>query len=137
MNDLVLDASFALHWFFEDEVTERTESVLTLLQNQAGTAWVPTIWLFELLNGLGKGVARGRVDHGKAIAFWRELKELPVHIEEIPVDEKLLETAVKFDLAVYDACYLSLALLRGLPIATGDAKLQRAASQAGVVVIAP
>jgi hypothetical protein len=39
----VLDASFALRWCFDDEATAETESVLTLLENQEATAWVPGI----------------------------------------------------------------------------------------------
>ena len=59
MKEFVLDASFALHWCFEDEATAASESLLTILQNQEGTALVPGIWPHELLNGLGKGVIRG------------------------------------------------------------------------------
>ena len=56
--------------------------------------------------------------------------ELPVRVVEIPVDEKLLELALKHNLALYDASYLSLALLRSLPIARGDGKPKEAAESA-------
>jgi len=91
VREFVLDASFALRWCFEDEATEGSESVLTLLQNQEGTAWAPGIWPHEMLNGLGKGVTRGRVEREKAFLFWQEMMELPVRVVEIPVDLKLLE----------------------------------------------
>jgi hypothetical protein len=58
-----------------------------------------------------------------------ELQELPIHVVHQPVDGKLLELALKANLAVYDASYLSLAQERGLPIA-----LQQAAETAGVAV---
>ena len=90
-----------------------------------------------MLNGLGKGVTRGRVEREKAFLFWQEMMELPVRIVEIPVDEKLLELALKHNLALYDASYLSLALSRNLPIATSDGKLGRAAERAGLDVIRP
>ena len=51
MTEFALDASFTLHWCFEDEATAETESILTLLQNQQATAWVPGIWAYEVLNG--------------------------------------------------------------------------------------
>ena len=53
--DFILDASFALHWCFEDEATPASEAVLTQLQDQKDTASVPDIWALEILNGLGKG----------------------------------------------------------------------------------
>jgi predicted nucleic acid-binding protein len=136
-DEFVLDASFSLCWCFEDEATEGTDSVLTTLQNQKAVAWAPGIWQLEILNGLGKGVARGRVDREKAFLFWREMRALPVHIIDIPADEKLLELALEHNLALYDAAYLSLALVRGLPLATADGKLQRAAQHCGLGVMRP
>ena len=62
---------------------------------------------------------------------------MPIHIVDIAVDEKLLELALKYNLAVYDASYLNLAQTRILPLATLDGKLQRAAESAGSQIIKP
>jgi predicted nucleic acid-binding protein len=56
---------------------------------------------------------------------------------DVPVNDKLLELALQHNLAVYDASYLSLAVARSLPIATGDGKLQSAAASVGLQVIKP
>jgi len=114
-----------------------TEALLTTLQNQEATAWVPGIWPHEILNGLGKGVTRGRVERQKAFLFWQELRELPIHIVAVPVDDKLLELALQYNLAVYDASYLSLAVERGLPLATVDGKLKTASESVGLEIITP
>lgn len=137
MSDLVLDASFALRWCFEDEATTATESLLTELQNQQSMAWVPSIWLHEVLNGLGKGVSRGRLTRDKALGFWQEIRALPIHVVDSPIDERLLDLALRSNLAVYDASYLSLAQSRRLPLATVDGKLQQAAQDSGLEVIRP
>jgi predicted nucleic acid-binding protein len=137
VREFVLDASFALCWCFEDEATKETESVLTALQNQESVAWVPEIWRYEVLNGLGKGVSRGRLARDKAFLFWQEMLALSIRIIEVPVDEKLLELALQHNLAIYDANYLGLAQSRGLPLATVDGKLQQAAQSAGLKVIRP
>jgi predicted nucleic acid-binding protein len=135
VREFVLDASFALRWCFEDEATAETDSILTLLQNQQGTAWVPGIFPYEVLNGLGKGVARGRLERNKAFLLWQELQELPVRRVDTPINGKLLELALQHNLAVYDASYLRLALERSLPIATVDGKLRQAVHSLGIGIM--
>jgi predicted nucleic acid-binding protein len=90
-----------------------------------------------VLNGLGKGITRGRVERQRALLLWQEIRELPLRIVEVPIDQELLELALEHNLAVYDACYLSLGMTRHLPIATGDGKLQIATKKAGLDIIAP
>lgn len=135
--EFVLDASFTLHWCFEDEATPASDAVLTGLQNQADSAWVPGIWPHELLNALGKGIIRRRVERQKAFSLWQEIRALPIRIVDVPVDEALLDLALHHNLAVYDASYLSLAVSRGLSLATGDDKLMAAAQGVGINVLRP
>jgi predicted nucleic acid-binding protein len=137
VREFVLDASFALCWCFDDEATPQTESTLTSLENQEAIAWVPAIWRYEMLNGLGKGVTRGRLTRDKALLFWQEVQALPVRVADVAVNETLLELALKHNLAIYDACYLSLTQARRLPLATVDGKLQQAAESVSVQVIRP
>jgi predicted nucleic acid-binding protein len=137
VREFILDASFALCWCFEDEATAQTESALTSLENQEAIAWTPGIWRYEMLIGLGKGVARGRLTRYKARLFWQEMQALPIHVIDVEVNETLLDLALNHNLAVYDACYLSLAQARRLPLATVDSKLQQAAESAGTQVIRP
>jgi predicted nucleic acid-binding protein len=137
VREFVLDASFALRWCFEDEATAQTESLLTTLQNQEALAWVPGIWRYEMLNGLGKGVIRGRLERAKAFLLWQEIQILPIRTVDMPVDEKPLELALKHNLSVYDASYLSLTQIRKLPLATADGKLQQAADTMAIDVITP
>jgi predicted nucleic acid-binding protein len=90
-----------------------------------------------MLNGLGKGVVRGRLNRDRAFLFWRELQVLPIRMADAAVTDTLLELALKYNLAVYDASYLSLAQARALPLATVDGKLRQAAESAGAQVITP
>ena len=135
--DFVLDASFTLHWCFEDEATPASDAVLTGLQNQADSAWVPSIWPYELLNALGKGIIRKRVERQKAFSLWQEIRALPIRIIDVPVIEALLELALQHNLAVYDASYLSWAVSQGLPLATSDDKLMAAAQGASIHILQP
>jgi len=137
VREFVLDASFALSWCFEDEVTTETESLLTALQNEQATAWVPGIWRFEMLNGLSKGITRERLNRNEAFLMLQEILELPIRVSEVPADDKLLELALLHNLALYDASYLSLGQAPALPVATADGKLQEAARSVGLQIIRP
>jgi len=48
-----------------------------------------------------------------------------------------LELALQYNLAVYDASYLSLVVERGLPLATVDGKLKTASESVGLEIITP
>jgi predicted nucleic acid-binding protein len=137
VTEFVLDASFTLQWCFENEATRETESVLTLLQNQEAMAWVPGIWPYEVLNGLGKGISRGRLDRAKGLLFWQAIKELPVQVLDVQVDQNLLDLALQQNLSVYDASYLGLAMTLKHALATNDKKLTAAAKASNVGVYVP
>jgi predicted nucleic acid-binding protein len=77
------------------------------------------------------------VPRQKALLLWQEVQALPIRVAEVAVNEALLDLALKHNLAVYDASYLSLAQARDLPLATVDGKLQQAAESAGMKVIRP
>lgn len=57
---LVLDASVALSWCFEDEGGDYALQVLDSLRT--GEAIVPTLWMLEVSNGLLAVERRGRAD---------------------------------------------------------------------------
>ncbi len=90
-----------------------------------------------MLNGLGKGVTRQRLNRNKALLLWQEIQALPIRVSEVPADEKLVEMALLHNLAVYDASYLSLGQARALAVATVDGKLQNAARSVGLQVTWP
>ena len=137
MNDFILDASFGLRWCFEDESAVGTEAVLTLLQNHKCAAWVPDIFPFEMLNGLGKGIVRGRLGRNDALLLWREILALPIRTVPVSGNEALLDLALEHNLSIYDSCYLNLAIRLAFPLATADGKLQSAANLRGIKTIKP
>jgi predicted nucleic acid-binding protein len=61
---------------------------------------------------------------------------LPIEVEFEPparVFDSVTNLAIRYDISVYDASYLELAIRDGLPLATLDKELARAAQEAGVV----
>ena len=80
------------------------------------------------------GERRGRLARGERDAFLKRLTSMPIRIETAASDDaiRLLPYADAHGLTAYDAAYLELSHRMGLPLATLDAALARAAGEAGV-----
>lgn len=133
---LVLDSSATLAWVYSDETTEAIRQVFDLLSEDG--AWVPGLWKLEVANILELGVRRGRHAATFRDATLADLALLPVSLD--PETDRqawgaTLQLAGRHRLTLYDAAYLELALRRGLPLATLDGELRRAAQAEGVVVL--
>lgn len=134
---LVLDASVAVAWCFEDESTPFAEHVLDLVSAGAETL-APAIWPLEVANALLTAERRKRITTAQVTALLQRISKLPIAVEPIPLArafEQVLSTARQHELTEYDAAYVELALREGLPLATLDAKLRRAARSAGIVLV--
>ncbi len=135
MSDLVLDASLALQWFLVDEA-DRKYSLSVLSSLSEKQAVVPVLWFYEVGNGLLMAYRRKRIAQDQIDGFLTRLKNLPIQaaaLEPIEVLD-LPALAQTHSLTNYDAAYLSLALRLGLPLATSDAALRRAATAAAVPI---
>jgi predicted nucleic acid-binding protein len=134
---LVLDASTTLGWYFEDERTDTGDDILDRV-TQSG-AVVPLLWRYEVANGLQMAVRRKRIEPAYRDASLAELGLLPITVDRAGDDmiwSTMLSLAGRFDLTVYDAAYLEVAHRRGMPLATSDRALQRAAQALAVGIVA-
>lgn len=130
---LVLDASMALRFALEDEFDEDAERILTDVAT-AG-AIVPSLWEYEVLNGLRSAERRGRITEAGVTHALRGLAGLPIeHITRRPDGAQLIAIARRYEIRVYDASYLWLAMEANVPLASGDVDLRRTAMSAGVVL---
>jgi len=129
----VLDASVVLAWCFEDERGEYAESVLEIVEGTVDV-YAPSIWPLELRNGFLVAERRKRITVAQSTSFIQKIRSFNVQIEFGGIEEldHALLFARLYSLTVYDATYLSLAYRRGLPLATLDSNLRRAAKDAGV-----
>jgi predicted nucleic acid-binding protein len=133
---LVLDASLALSWIYPRESTVATELVLD--QVSGAGAWVPEIWRIEVANALQQGLRRGRIDLDDRDAGLADLSRLAIQIDpetNLHAWTATVALSTRHRLTVYDACYLELALRRGLPLATLDTELRTAAKTEGVALL--
>jgi predicted nucleic acid-binding protein len=133
---VVLDSSVALSWCFEDETSPETETILDRVRVEG--AMVPGLWHVEVANVLVQVERRGRLtlsDVGEAIALLSRLRVAVDDETTARAWREILGLARAERLTAYDASYLELAIRRGLPLATKDRALARAARRAGVNVL--
>lgn len=130
---LVLDASITLAWAFDDEASDYVDRVLDHVTEHH--AVVPAVWNFEIANGLAVGLRRSRLSAEEASAFAEDLARMDIRIDySVPESMLLLADAIETGLTAYDAAYLALAREQGVPIATRDKAMAKAALAAGVDV---
>jgi predicted nucleic acid-binding protein len=128
----VVDASIAVAWALK-EIHPRASVALALIRTEGGV--VPSLWWFELRNGLLVGERRGRLTLRDTVLFLRSISRLPVTIDGEPDETEVLTFARRHRLTVYDAAYLELAVREALPLATLDVALASAAEVEGVPLI--
>ena len=139
MTTCVLDVSIALAWAFRDETSPYATSVIGRLRRDRAAA--PGIWTIEVSNALIVAVRRGRIDEMNAYRIHRVIQDLPMEIDwdytAATLGHRVLRLGIDHGLTAYDACYVDLAIRRGLPLATLDERLARAASKAGIEILQP
>ena len=133
MSALVLDASVAAAWLFDDENEPRADATLTRIESE--TAFVPQLWHLEVRNALLAAERRGRIKADEVEERLRFLRELPVETDAAPNLDRAFALARKRQLSFYDALYLELALRRTGAVATLDAALARAAIAEGIALV--
>jgi predicted nucleic acid-binding protein len=134
---LVLDASVAVAWCFEDETTRFSEGVLDLL-SRGTEVLTPAIWPLEVANALLSAERQKRITVAQVTALLRRIAGLPVSVEPLQLGrafDQILSVARQQNLSEYDAAYLELALRETLPLATLDQGLQKAAKLAGIGLV--
>jgi predicted nucleic acid-binding protein len=103
-----------------------------------GSLPVPSLWTFEIVNALVQGVRRQRLTEERAAEFLEQLKSLAFQIDAAPALAdlaRLRELASRHQLTAYDAAYLDLAIRTGLPLASLDKALRKAAVAENVVLV--
>jgi predicted nucleic acid-binding protein len=138
LNHFVLDSSVALAWCFEDETSPAGDRILDLLES--AEAIVPVVWPTEVGNALLAGERRRRITAAGVSRSLALLRSLNIRLDDsdprLQVDD-WVTLARRHSLSVYDAAYLAVAIREGVPLATFDRALARAAGQAGVRLLQP
>jgi len=135
---IVVDASMAAAWLFEDERTDAAFAVFADVT--ANGAVVPSLWKLEIASLLRTAERRGRCTEALADALLDRLQSLPINVDRETDTHAWHATRAlsrELGLTPYDATYLELAIRLGMPLATGDRELIVAAQSLGVAVLRP
>ena len=134
--NLVLDNSVTMRWFFGDgKPQELAYAGKVLDAMKSASAIVPVTWALEVANVIAKAEAKGLVTGARSEAFLAMLEGVDIEADAVTFSHALsytLQLARRYKLSAYDASYLELSLRLGLPLATLDEDLQKAAKKAGV-----
>ena len=136
MTAFVLDASIALAWCFADEATPAADAVLDRLADEEAAA--PALWRLEVANALAMAERRGRLSVAGLTRSVALLQRPAITIDAEGSERgfrDLLDLARSERLTVYDATYLELALRLGVPLASKDIKLRKAAARLGLALL--
>lgn len=132
----VLDNSITMRWFFGDgKLQEITYAGKVLDAMKKTNAMVPVTWGLEVANVIARAEAKGIVTEARSGAFLEMLEGVDIEVDSATFAHALtgtLQLARRYKLSAYDASYLELALRLGMPLATLDDDLQKAAKKAGV-----
>ncbi len=129
----VLDASVTACWALADENDQAADVALDLIRSDE--AVVPAIWWFEVRNFLIVAERRKRIAEADTAAFLREILQFAIRVDRAPDEAQVLQLCRTYRLSVYDAVYLELARRDGVPLATLDADLAKAAKTEGVSIV--
>lgn len=122
MKVIVIDASVALKWQLRDEAdVDRADSILLDFAHGRVELIAPSLWLYEVTNGIRTAVVRGRLsaDQGREAA--KNFLHLGVHLHPFfPIAVHAYDLACRYGLAVYDSVYIALAKQYGAELYTAD-----------------
>jgi len=132
----VLDNSVTMRWLFGDgSVGDQIYAKQVLNSIEDGSVLVPSVWCLEVANVIVRAEAKYGLTEARSTEFVHLLQQMQIQVDVATSVHALgdtLQLARRYNLSAYDAAYLELALREGLPLATLDEGLLKAAKKAGV-----
>jgi len=118
---VVVDASVALKWAFDDE--EHVEQALALRDDflVRGTVALaaPSLFAYELVNGICSAINRHRLERSLGSQVLQIMAEIQVDLEP-PRLNRVFEIALDCSLSAYDRAYVALAEALSADLWTAD-----------------
>ena len=130
---IVLDASFCLNIIVATEGAAFARPVPEMVVERI---WVPTFFWHKVASGLRNMHLKGRIPCAMGLSGLSRGRRLGIQLDAAPPPiEEVLADSNKYQLTVYDAAYLELALRTRSRLATADGGLASAARRADVALV--
>lgn len=131
MITLILDASVAIEVFSSPRPDPELQRRVS-----TGAAAAPELFDLEACNVLRKMVLRGRITASDASGVLQDIRDAPVvRIAHRHLVQRVWE--LRDNITAYDASYVALAELIGVPLVTCDARIGRASGHRAQVEVYP
>ena len=138
MTDFVLDNSVSMRWLLKSPKVADQKYAETVLRSLAEVdAVVPNLWHLEASNVLLSAEKRTEINLGDSEGSIIQLENLPIHVDTLTAHQafsRIINIARTYKLSSYDASYLELSMREGIPLATLDSDLTKAAKKAQVEI---
>ncbi len=121
---VVIDASVALKWQLDDERDSGQALKLRddILVTGRITAYAPSLYFYELTNGIVSAIRRRRLERTQGEEALRNLFSIEV-ILRTPSVERTFAIATDYGLSAYDSSYIALAETLEAELWTADRQL--------------
>lgn len=127
----VLDNSVLIAWFLPAQANDYTRRMDRRAEVEQSV--VPALWEVEFASVMTVLLRRRILVRHQVAAILTRAERLQLTVDRAPVPPRaLFALTERHGVSAYDAAYLELADRRGLPLATRDASLARAARAAGI-----
>ena len=130
---IVIDNSVYFAWCMSDEDAPLADKAMSRVVEEGGV--VPGIWWYELRNALLMNERRGRISRQQVTDTLVDSQSLGISVDDGHDETLILELARQFELTIYDAAYIEVALRRSMPLATLDERLRQAAEAVGIAIV--
>lgn len=124
---IVIDCSMFMASLLDDESNPLAKRLSYDLAQGNQQAVVPRLFFIECSNVVVSNIRRGRITKQQAERYLTLFSHTPLIVEEQWDIKSVSALALEEGLSVYDAIYLHTALIRDIPLATLDKKLEKAA----------
>ena len=128
MTRYVLDTSVVVKWFseYDENDLEAAINLRNQILEKRSTAIIPDLLIYEIANALRYNPNFTENDIKKAVNTIFEM-DFEIRQTEKAVMDSAIEIAVKKSVSVYDAYFLAISKLGGIPLVTADYRFAKKA----------
>ena len=115
----VLDTSVAIAWYLPGAFSDRARRWLQGLRRGSYDLLVPSHHYWEFANVMRTHVRIRQLAGEDAKSIFSTHLSAPLRVVD-PDRKQVLQTALDYDVSVYDAVYITLSLALGIPLVTAE-----------------